>query len=160
MLAISALRFPKLEPSLLIHLEISASLLLLLDLYSTILRAPLTSELSENRTLQFYSRPTTQISFIVIIIWRLELSWILTMFMDWENDLRRVLERKMGSGPFSTETEDRTLTMDREDKLMDISHFICSKNAINFSTSTISEVRMLWMLSKKLKMASNILLIK
>jgi hypothetical protein len=63
--------------------------------------------------------------------------------------LRRVSERKMESGPFSIEIEDRPLIADRDCKLMDTSPFTYSRSAINFFISTISEVLMPWMSLKR-----------
>jgi hypothetical protein len=64
--------------------------------------------------------------------------------MVWEKDLKRVSERKIESGPFSTETGGRPLTADKGYRLMDIILFTYSSKEINSSTSVIFVVLMLW----------------
>jgi hypothetical protein len=57
--------------------------------------------------------------------------------MGSEKDSRLVSERQKESGPSSIETEDRFLTKDRENRLMDITRSILPKKEPNTSILTI-----------------------
>ena len=93
-----------------------------------------------------YFRLMTKILFSQSTTCKLEQKSTRLTSMDLEKDSKQASEKLKENGRFLTETEDKLLIKDKENKHMDTTLSILHGKELSTSISTISETPTLWML--------------